>query len=195
MSFSSPWLYIVLLGAVFVVYALLLPQRKQSATPTLGAVSDVEATLEQYMAAMEQDNDEIVQLLAELKQDTTSKQMTMQEQIAELRQRLASSEREVSSLDLRLQSMENERPQVHPMHQASQPVISEASVSLQQQEQAEEVQEEAISPSTLLVRQRYPELFELYDQGKSIDMIAKSTNMPKGEVQLILQLAKREESP
>ncbi|MNJ40883.1 hypothetical protein D3C77_357880 [compost metagenome] len=42
--------------------------------------------------------------------------------------------------------------------------------------------------------ERYPELFELYDQGKSIDMIAKAVGIQRGEVQLILQLAKKEES-
>ncbi|MNC80265.1 hypothetical protein D3C75_1330060 [compost metagenome] len=43
-------------------------------------------------------------------------------------------------------------------------------------------------------RDRYPELFELYGKGKSIDMIAKTMGLQRGEVQLILQLAKKEES-
>jgi len=44
------------------------------------------------------------------------------------------------------------------------------------------------------IKTRYPKLFELDEQGKSIDSIAKLTGLQRGEVQLILQLAKQEES-
>lgn len=43
------------------------------------------------------------------------------------------------------------------------------------------------------IRSRYPGLFALHDAGKSVEYIAKKTGMNKGEVMLILQLAKREE--
>jgi len=43
------------------------------------------------------------------------------------------------------------------------------------------------------IRSRYPELFAWHDAGKSVEYIAKKTGMNKGEVMLILQLAKREE--
>lgn len=53
---------------------------------------------------------------------------------------------------------------------------------------------EEAEPPQEQVRDRYPELFELYGKGKSIDMIAKTMGLQRGEVQLILQLAKKEES-
>jgi hypothetical protein len=46
------------------------------------------------------------------------------------------------------------------------------------------------APST--IRGRYAELIALYERGRSIEQIAKMLHLNKGEVQLILQLAKRE---
>jgi hypothetical protein len=43
------------------------------------------------------------------------------------------------------------------------------------------------------IRERYAELFQLYDQNKSIDYIARKLGMNKGEVGLILELARQEE--
>jgi DNA-directed RNA polymerase specialized sigma24 family protein len=42
------------------------------------------------------------------------------------------------------------------------------------------------------IRDRYANVFQLYDQGKSTDYIAKKLDMNKGEVMLIIQLAKQE---
>lgn len=42
------------------------------------------------------------------------------------------------------------------------------------------------------IRDRYAQLLELHERGHSVEQVAKAMNMNKGEVQLILQLAKRE---
>lgn len=42
------------------------------------------------------------------------------------------------------------------------------------------------------IRDRYAQLLELHERGRSVEQVAKAMNMNKGEVQLILQLAKRE---
>jgi DNA-binding NarL/FixJ family response regulator len=47
--------------------------------------------------------------------------------------------------------------------------------------------------SLMNIRDRYSVIFEMYDQGKSTDHIAKKLDMTKGEVNLIVQLAKQEE--
>ncbi|MFB9273582.1 hypothetical protein ACFQMJ_27155 [Cohnella cellulosilytica] len=49
---------------------------------------------------------------------------------------------------------------------------------------------ERISPA---IRDRYADLLAMHEKGKSVEQIAKATGMNKGEVQLILQLARREE--
>ncbi|HEY4390602.1 MAG TPA: hypothetical protein VGN02_04570, partial [Paenibacillus sp.] len=88
MSFSDPWIYIVLLGLAAFVYALLLPERKSAAQAKTGANHELEATLEQYMSDIEQENGELIDLVAQMKQDFASKQLAQQEQIVELRQRV-----------------------------------------------------------------------------------------------------------
>jgi DNA-directed RNA polymerase specialized sigma24 family protein len=52
--------------------------------------------------------------------------------------------------------------------------------------------EEIVLPKST-IRGRYPELFAMHDKGRSIEQIAKAMGINKGEVQLILQLVRREE--
>ncbi|WKL01189.1 hypothetical protein Q0F98_31440 [Paenibacillus amylolyticus] len=49
-------------------------------------------------------------------------------------------------------------------------------------------------PQRESIKDRYAELFTLHAEGKSMDAISKQTGIQRGEVQLILQLAEREES-
>ncbi|WP_223066799.1 hypothetical protein [Paenibacillus caui] len=183
----SPWVYIVLLGIAAILYAWIMPERKQPGRAGNGTIDEVEMTLEQYMAEMERDNQEIVNLVGQMKQETVSKQLSQQEQIGELRQRLLDYERRTVLLEERLQQLENTDfktagslgPETLPVPSQQVPV---------------DVIEEEPAPLASRVRDRYPELFSLYDEGKSIDIVAKSVGIARGEVQLILQLAKREES-
>lgn len=187
----SPWVYIVLLGAAAVLYGWFLPARKGQSGPENGSIGDVEATLEQYMAEIERENQEIVNLIGQTKQETTAKQLAQQEQVAELRQRLADNERLTSALESRLGLLENAAaPLAAPSAEAAAGAAEEAAVHDSAAE--EPVPEPEVHEPT--VRERYTQLFELYDQGKSIDMVAKATGMAQGEVQLILQLARREEA-
>ncbi|CAM4339870.1 hypothetical protein U9M73_04730 [Paenibacillus phoenicis] len=204
MSFGEPWFYIVLLGAAALVYALLLPGR-QAAAPKAEMARELEATLEQYMAEIENENQELIDMVAKMKQDLTSKQLAQQEQIAELRQRLGDAEAYAKQTEARLELVENamkekavrdasSEPEETP--QVIQPQLEAAAAAESDHLSAEQtpLPDGPVPPQQELVRDRYPELFELYDKGKSIDMIAKSTGFQRGEVQLILQLAKKEES-
>ncbi|GIP52264.1 MULTISPECIES: hypothetical protein [Paenibacillus] len=224
MSFGDPWFYIVLLGAAALVYALLLPGRSPAASSKPGVSDGFEATLEQYMAEIERENEELIDLVAQMKQDFTSKQLAHQEQIAELRQRLADVEFTSRSNASRLEQLEQDeqvtaavqgkissdidsttwKPEVAgaPYNVAEGlPGVAASQVSglaesiIPATAQPEPSQPDTLEPElTESVRDRYPELFDLYAKGKSVDTIAKSTGLQRGEVQLILQLAKREES-
>lgn len=173
------------------LYAWISPRRKFTLQPVQGNMTNVEETLEQYMAEIEKDNQEIVGLLGQMKQDTTSKHLTQQEQIVELRQRLLDYE-------TRMAIFEAQQEQKLQTAAAMSSAPSHTSIGSPDVVFAQRMSEEVIvtAPADFLpsVRERYAELFELYDHGKSIDMVAKATGMARGEVQLILQLAKREES-
>ncbi|MDU5950578.1 MAG: hypothetical protein E6Z15_26395, partial [Paenibacillus macerans] len=102
MSFGDPWFYVVLLGAAALVYALLLPGR-QASSPKNDAAKEMEATLEQYMSEIERENQELIDLVSQMKQEFASKQLAQQEQIAELRKRLSDVEFSARQSEARLE--------------------------------------------------------------------------------------------
>lgn len=199
MSFGDPWFYIVLIGVAAVIYSFLLPGRNTVSVPRNNAVSELETTLEQYMAEIEKENEELIQLVTQMKQDFSSKQMAVQEQVAELRGRIASIEHSTHQSESRLGMLET--------NPGNFVVTEELASSKQEMLSIDRVMKQEVSHSDEIVvnnipneevkeslHDRYNELFTMYNSGKSIDMIAKSIGIPRGEVQLILQLAKREES-
>lgn len=205
MSFGEPWFYIVLLGAAALVYALLLPGR-QSAAPKADMARDLEVTLEQYMAEIENENQELIDMVGQMKQDFVSKQLAQQEQIAELRRRLGDAEASAKQAETRLGLLESAMEKSAVAADLAQggtihtiphnlPLVDAAAAAASENLPVDQpsLTEEAEPPQEQ-VRDRYPELFELYGKGKSIDMIAKAMGLQRGEVQLILQLAKKEES-
>jgi len=190
----KPWMIVVILGAAAIVYALMLPKRQVSKTADKEqVVREVEATLEQYMADIERENEELVELIGQMKQDMTSRQLAQQEQLTEMRQRLMLLEQQNASYEARLFEFEKGNLQSASAALAQQ---EEAAAALQQDRQDESLEPEGAEevPKEPSIRERYPELFELHAQGKSMEAIAKFTGMQKGEVTLILQLAKREGS-
>lgn len=193
---EEPWLYVVLLGAAALVYACLLPKRQSGRTSDESIIQNVEATLEQYMADIERDNDELIELVSQIKNDHSAKHSALQEQVVELRQRV---------IELELQSAAQVRLQhVHQSDLSSGSTQREGKIQTNLIIGHEEARilnvahEEAIPDAEAAemqdsIRDRYQELFSLYEQGKSIDFIAKQSGIQRGEVQLILQLAKQED--
>lgn len=210
MPFGEPWFYIVLLGVAALLYAFMIPARNDSSKREQGGREDVEATLEQYLAEIEKENDELIELVSQMKQDFAGKQLSQQEQLLELRQRLnevelvsrengvklGELERNVNNASSGLVGNSSIQPEqvngVLTTHSAFVGVQDEAAPALEQIEENEPVEEEELQENPT-VRERYAELFELYAQGKSLDMIAKAAGIQRGEVQLILQLAKKED--
>ncbi len=159
-------------------------------------------------ADIENGNDELIELVSGIKQEHAVKQASLQEQVAELRNRIVELERQAAIASVSTQTVPGSEVLLHTgtPHQAvaaygqfrnTQTVIpiqaeqSDASiVAVEDQTPLQEVEPEAQQES---IRERYQELFELYEQGKSVDYIAKQSGIQRGEVQLILQLAERED--
>ncbi|SFE16983.1 hypothetical protein SAMN04487969_101440 [Paenibacillus algorifonticola] len=181
----SNWQYIVLLGAVVVVFGLLLPRRKQPVAAQ--AVNNMEVSLEQFMENMEQDNRELTALIVQSQEEARAKARRGEERLAEL-------ERKYSAMEQLFEQQKTTAVLVPaaqvPLVKVDAPITPASAVF---QKEPEELEEPA-PPAKQTIQQRYPDLFDFHQQGKSIEAIAKKMNMNKGEVQLILQLAKQEES-
>ncbi|CAM3938972.1 hypothetical protein L1N85_01135 [Paenibacillus alkaliterrae] len=167
----QPYLpYLLLLGAVVFVGAMVMPRKKQNVMLPDQTVQNMENALEQFMENMEKDNQELVQLVTNAQQAAKKDADHKEKRIVEL-------ERICESLTEQLK-LTNERPVVQLLSETPKKQLTEAVIM------------EPVSIPT--IHARYSELFLLYDQGKSIESISKKLGMNKGEVQLIIQLAKQE---
>ncbi|MGG4034515.1 hypothetical protein ABEV74_12540 [Paenibacillus cisolokensis] len=178
----QPWQYIVLLGAFALVCGLALP-RKQTAQSGQ-SLRNMETALDQFMENMEADHRELVGLTGKLREETRVRAENGERRIAELEERCGRLERDLAAL--KAAAAEPVRPE--PVR--SVPVQPEPPAAAERGNAP--AAEEAAEPESGSIRDRYAQLFRLREQGKSIEAIARKTNMPKGEVQLILQLAERE---
>lgn len=199
----QPWMYVVLLGLVLIVYARFLPKEQASASTKTNVVQEIEETIEHFAAEMDEQNQTLLNLFSKTKQD-------YEIELAKLAGRLESLEKQKHELS-------QELTKVHVNHQMNQrtnaatdissddqysvvsriPIANPAqSVQVTSSELAaaskESIVEEPIYTG-LSMKSRYSELFSLHEQGKGVEAIARKLGMNKGEVSLILQLARQEE--
>lgn len=189
----SPWIIIVILGACAIAYAFIMPKKNKVQEPGHHLVQEMESTLEHYMAEIENDNDALIQRVAEMKGEATAADQRMQSQLQELQRRLDQLEESKTT--------QTDAPSnINPVHSTSglqaQALVDSVRADLAQQasETVQQATEQELKPARDSIKDRYAELFNLYAEGKSVDAIAKQTGIQRGEVQLILQLAEREES-
>lgn len=165
----QPYLpYLLLLGAVVIVAALVMPRKKQLAELPDQTIQNMENALEQFMENMEQENRELLQLVAEAQRAAKAESELKDKRIDALEQKCGQLSEQLQQLQLQLHAS---------VHQAA-------------PDEAEEKLAPTVPRDT--IQSRYPDLFRLYDEGKSIEAISKKLGMNKGEVQLIIQLAKQE---
>lgn len=185
----QPWIYLVILGAIAIVYALMLPKPQSKTANHEEVLQEIEGTLDHFMQEIAAENEQLVQLVGQMKQDFIVKQTILQEKNERLEQRLEQLELRCSQLEaLREQTASQQAVmQAEALRTAEpQPEATGEAESASSADQAQEAEEQSI-------KSRYAELFALHEQGKSIDHISKRTGMNRGEIGLILQLAKQEE--
>ena len=192
-----------MLGVVAILYSFLIPGRENVSNMKTNQNNEIEVTLEQYMAEFENENQVLIELITQMKQEFTTKQLAAQEQIVELRTRLVAVEQGMQTQEVKLRTVASTQEttlmarmseSVVNQSYESQVVLEEEASPILEEVVEEMVEEENTNNHEDSLYHRYPELFELYNQGKSIDMIAKAVGIQRGEVQLILQLALKEES-
>lgn len=189
----QPWVYIVLVGAVAIVYALRLPARAREDSAEKQSLKETEAALGLYMADIERENDKMLQLVSSIKQQSQNTKEAMQEEINSLRDQVAELQKSSMLLDARLTAEEKGLLQLTASFANSASVNKTAEAADAVQASSAAAAQPKAKPVSS-IKLRYPRLFEMHEEGKSIDSIAKMAGLQRGEVQLILQLAKQEES-
>lgn len=182
----QPYLqYIVLFGAVVIVGAFVMPRKKQDRELPPQTIQNIETALEQFMENMEKDNEELVLLVRKAQRETKSDAERQEQRIDQLEKKceLLTEQLQLALSHSASLALQNVTP---PQTGAIDTTKHEAKHAQQQEPIIEE------PPLINSIHARYSELFMLYEQGKSIEMISKKLGMNKGEVQLIIQLAKQE---
>ncbi len=191
---QSPWLSIVLLGVAITGYAWMMP--KQGSRDKGGEFS-AESAYEQLMEDLEAENRELVDAVAKFKRE-------QDETVDKLNRRIVDMEHQMKLWSLQAQAAATmQAATVAPAGVPSAP----APVSETREDEPAAAQAPSIDAATAYaaepepvpavpsnsIRARYPELLAMHDKGRSVEQIAKSLGMNKGEVQFILQLVRREE--
>jgi len=212
---------VALLGLVIVLYASMLPrtpERKPVPDDFLDSVGD---TLQQFADEIESENKELVRMVADMKREHEQRTGKLLARIEQLeKQASAPAERKPASAapaavlrseadtviipELPVRQVPSARQAVALKKRvaAAEAAAREAQVDAKGEVAlpsaappvtAGEPAAEPASRFASTVKSRYKEVFDLHDSGKSIEYIAKKLGKNKGEVQLILGLAKQEE--
>jgi hypothetical protein len=197
---NSPWLYILLVGLVLIVYSRFLPRSAGSSRQGQSA-KEFQESLDSFAAVMDNENRELVQLISSMRREHEQQTGGLSMRIQRLEQQRSEQEIRLAKLSRTLDDLLDREtrglfhrtspPPVEPALQASpnpSATIATNLVPLQEQNPPSTGQ-----PSLMRIKERYSELFHLHNQGKSVDFIAKKLTMNKGEINLILQLARQED--
>ncbi|MFD0680123.1 MULTISPECIES: DUF6115 domain-containing protein [unclassified Paenibacillus] len=187
---DQPWVYIVLFGLVFIVYAKIMPKPSISKGQQNPTIYEIEETMEHFTAELDEQNKALIQLLAETRRDYELQAARLTSRIEMLEKQSGQVGQEIMKLGVTTEELQKQlsRQRTEPLSVPPEPRQASADIAVEViDDKAEALQ----SPMNMKVR--YSDLFTMYDQGKSIDHIAKKLGMNKGEVNLIIQLAKQEE--
>jgi DNA-binding NarL/FixJ family response regulator len=177
------WLYIALLGAVILGYAWMLP-KPGSSTASANVIKDIEEAMDHFSSEMEEENRQLMNVVTSIKSEHEVQVRTLLARIEYLEKHSQGLTEQVIEIARSKLPGDPPRPANHP--------ANEIAVPLPHAEIPDHPAMPAETPG-MNIRTRYSELFQLAEQGKSIDHIAKKLGMNKGEVMLIMQLAKQEE--
>ncbi|GIP33096.1 hypothetical protein J2TS4_23060 [Paenibacillus sp. J2TS4] len=168
----------------------LLPISPKTSTDL---VKEVEETIEQFATELELDNERLLETLARMKEEHHSELQGLNRKIEQLHKRdelLAERMEQFMKANTASSSESKPDKSAAPVEAVPDKAPEKASLA----ESSQTLPETVTSRDGMNLKQRYPELFALYEQGKSIEVIARKFGMNKGEVNLIVQLGKQEEN-
>lgn len=192
----SPWLSIVLFGIVIFGYAWMMPKRQSNGQDRESAN---EAAYDKLLEDLELENRELVDAVAKFKREQDETVERLGRRVRDMEQQMKSwSEQRTSPASSSAGAeatvvAERTGPESASGMAASIAAVIPAAEPEPRLAQEPAETEQAAAPTT--IRVRYAELLEQHARGRSVEQIARSFGMNKGEVQLILQLARREDEP
>ncbi len=188
----DPWLTVALFGIAIFGFAWLTPARRKE--EFAGGGSD--PAYDQLLEELETENRELLDAVTKFKhdQDETVKNLVKQIQVLERQMNEMSAVRRSGAIAEAVVAAEPAETPAEPpvMPSAERPNELFAAAVAEQVPAASKAVVAAAAP--LPIRERYAGLLAQHRSGRSVEQIAKSAGMNKGEVQLILQLAKREDN-
>lgn len=191
----QPWVYVVLLGLILIIYARLLPKSETAAASQTNVVQEIEETIEHFAVEMDEQNRALMDLFATTRKD-------YEVELVKLSGRVEMLEKQKNELSQELTKMQvagtpSAMLPAELSYDLNKASASAAAPPVQAYEHTAEETKPGVAPSAVMaglnMKSRYVELFKLYEQGKSVDIIAKKLGMNKGEVNLIIQLSRQEE--
>lgn len=204
---DEPLFYIVLIGLIIIVFAQILNKNaKQSPKQNNQSLEEFEQTIELFASDLEEQNEALVHLFKDTKRDYEFHLAKQTGKIEFLEKQTLDMAQEMTYLKVTLNELQqNVRPSQSEViieqdtsRQANKEITNVSDELMNRQVNQETVQEEtAEDVPTILptLKNRYEELFSMYENGKSIEYIAKKLGKNKGEISLILMLSKQEEAP
>jgi hypothetical protein len=191
---NQPWVYLVLLGLVFVLFSRFLPKSPTSSLPPM--MKEIEETMEHFAADIEEDNKELLQSITVLKTSHDNEISRLTNRTEQLEKISYDLSQEVKKLVIT--TLKQQESLTELLYKALLTQTNAANDGIQNVSQPLALQtEQNITDTKILpmqMKQRYAELFQLHEQGKSVEFVAKKLGLNKGEVSLIIQLAKQEEA-
>ncbi len=198
----EPWFYIVAFGTAIAGFAWMTP-KSGDAGPKQEFVT--EESYNRLLEDLEVENGELLDAVAKFKREHDGTVEKLGRRIVELEQQMKSlSEQpryseapaDFTPTAMPPSALPDQQIHAYSLEEASLKYDSAPSSTAVSDEEAAQPElandsEPEYAPTT--IRGRYAELLGMHETGKSVEQIAKATGMNKGEVQLILQLVKREE--
>jgi len=190
---EQPWIIVCTLGAVFFIFAYIRYRSSEQAAKRK-ELAELEESFDQLAREIEEDNRKVLRYVSEYKEKHD-------QQTRILKSRIDMLEKELMALKAR---GEDDHDSSSAASVVSGAAVSGAIAGGDRPEapagipspaapQASYPDPNPPRPGGDRIAERYKAVLDLYRSGKSIESIARKTNMPKGEIQLILQLAEKQE--
>lgn len=181
---NEPYIYVVLVGLCILVFSFLFAKPKSQGAPESPQImQEVEETMEGFMAELEEDNRKLLDTISHMKESHNQSLHKMTERMERLEQEFQQERQDWKRLVLMSAENGGQAPARNAVPPQAPPLPQPEPLPV-----LEEPQQPAAG-----IRGRYEEVLRLYDDGKSVDYIARKCGLNKGEVNLIIQLALQEE--